>query len=377
MVIKSENMSIISIFPLLLPQKSNFYGYQGFINIQGNEYIFRIELNSSNINSSLKENISIFCSPFLKELLKEQECIIQQRLHQCTNLESFLVEFKEILERVIKKKKQNFILPTISYYSKLLEEIHKIGWDKLINIDETLTKIEIKLKDNCNRNHLIQFQFPSDYPLNPPYCTSDLPKNIEINWYPKKSTLGDIIKQYEKAFEIYQEFWEVVEDIDTNTWILEPEHPSYSSTTRRIALGNHCSLQIHIDPNNSKNIPECYFLGSDSIISQLRDNFNKNLFFWNNQKTLRENLENILEIKFPSPKTSKKTDFNEECGICYSYRFENLIPDKVCDNNKCGKLFHKKCLFEWLRSIPSSRQSFDTIFGECPYCNNSITVKIN
>lgn len=96
MVIKSENMSIISIFPLLLPQKSNFYGYQGFINIQvkkkkyylnkkilkkGNEYIFRIELNSSNINSSLKENISIFCSPFLKELLKEQECIIQQVNH--------------------------------------------------------------------------------------------------------------------------------------------------------------------------------------------------------------------------------------------------------------------------------------------------------
>jgi len=66
-----------------------------------------------------------------------------------------------------------------------------------------------------------------------------------------------------------------------------------------------------------------------------------------------------------------------ECGICYSFRLENNVPDKVCDNPKCAKPFHRQCLSEWLRAIPSSRTSFDTIFGECPYCTNQITCKYN
>jgi E3 ubiquitin-protein ligase FANCL len=158
---------------------------------------------------------------------------------------------------------------------------------------------------------------------------------------------------------------------------------------RRIALGNHCSLQITIDPLRPKAVPETRFLGSDTVIVPLREKFNKNLHQWSNSAGLRANLENVLGVTFPSPKTSKKEDFSMECAvsslifhlrlpnkICYAYRLENAIPDRVCDNLKCGKAFHRLCLFEWLRAIPSSRQSFDTIFGTCPYCSNPITVKM-
>ncbi|XP_035770804.1 E3 ubiquitin-protein ligase FANCL-like [Neolamprologus brichardi] len=68
--------------------------------------------------------------------------------------------------------------------------------------------------------------------------------------------------------------------------------------------------------------------------------------------------------------------FNLECGICYSYRLEAAIPDQVCNDPRCGQPFHQTCLYEWLRALHSSRQSFNIVFGECPYCSKPITVKM-
>ena len=35
-----------------------------------------------------------------------------------------------------------------------------------------------------------------------------------------------------------------------------------------------------------------------------------------------------------------------ECGICYAYRLNDLIPDKVCEDSRCGQSFHSLCLYE-------------------------------
>lgn len=106
----------------------------------------------------------------------------------------------------------------------------------------------------------------------------------------------------------------------------------------------------------------------------------------------------------PSPCTARQD--TQECGICYVYRLEAAVPDRVCDNPKCCRPYHTACLVEWLRAIPApqggsgiletlwgwagvphrhyafryrpapTRQSFDTLFGECVYCQHSITVKV-
>ena len=83
-----------------------------------------------------------------------------------------------------------------------------------------------------------------------------------------------------------------------------------------------------------------------------------------------------------------------DCGICYSYQLYNNnnninneiisnnnknninnIPDIICNNEKCGKSFHTVCIIEWLTSIPTSRTSFGTLFGTCPYCQEAISVR--
>lgn len=93
-------------------------------------------------------------------------------------------------------------------------------------------------------------KLPADYPASTPECSADLPVAFALRWQPKSSTLQDLLEQYQKvsplgyamhsqgkALEQFQDLWDVLEDIDSNTWILEPEHPTYSSLMRRIALG--------------------------------------------------------------------------------------------------------------------------------------------
>lgn len=59
-------------------------------------------------------------------------------------------------------------------------------------------------------------------------------------------------------------------------------------------------------------------------------------------------------------------------GIASLHGF--ATPDQICDNSRCGKSFHHACLLEWLRSTPSTRKSFRTYFGTCPYCSSPISL---
>ena len=66
-------------------------------------------------------------------------------------------------------------------------------------------------------------------------------------------------------------------------------------------------------------------------------------------------------------------DYSVECAICYAYHLDDAVPECACDS--CNKPFHQMCLCEWLRGLPTTHQSFNRLFGECPYCSKSITVE--
>eukprot|EP01126_Amoeba_proteus_P029625 TRINITY_DN2923_c0_g2_i3.p2 TRINITY_DN2923_c0_g2~~TRINITY_DN2923_c0_g2_i3.p2 ORF type:complete len:113 (+),score=32.79 TRINITY_DN2923_c0_g2_i3:907-1245(+) len=110
------------------------------------------------------------------------------------------------------------------------------------------------------------------------------------------------------------------------------------------------------------------------MIQPYKYKLNTNLSRWDYNSTLRNNFQQILEIQFPSRERSESLDLNSECAICYVYKFEDMIPDIVCDGRGCGKAFHGICLYRWLQNT-SNRQSLLTIVGECPYCETKITVK--
>ena len=71
-----------------------------------------------------------------------------------------------------------------------------------------------------------------------------------------------------------------MEDFDNHTWVLEPDKPKRSDLMRRIALGNHCSLQIDVDAKNPRGICECRLFGNEKTVGPLQDLLNKNLMRW-------------------------------------------------------------------------------------------------
>ena len=63
-------------------------------------------------------------------------------------------------------------------------------------------------------------------------------------------------------------------------------------------------------------------------------------------------------------------------AVGYCYKLDGKIPDKTCDDLNCARPFHRACLHEWFRGLPDTRQSFDKLFGKCPYCETDLSVKI-
>lgn len=92
-------------------------------------------------------------------------------------------------------------------------------------------------------------------------------------------------------------------------------------------------------------------------------------------RKLLQNLKNVLEIDFPAHGVLEKSDFSMDCEICSAYQLDSAIPNQVCHNSQCGQL--QIFFYEWLRRLLTSRQSFNIIFGECPYCGEPITLEMS
>ncbi|XP_069810711.1 E3 ubiquitin-protein ligase FANCL isoform X3 [Dendropsophus ebraccatus] len=213
------------------------------------------------------------------------------------------------------------------------------------------------------------------YPYKAPDCCADLPVAFSVSWTPQ-SNIQDIYNQVLSTLESLKVFWDALDEIDRKTWVLEPEKPTRSATMRRIAIGNNVSITIDVDPRHPTMFPESYFLGADHVVQPLKDKLNSNVHLWDPEVGLLQNLKDILEIDFPSRSDFDKSDFTMDCGICYAYRLDSAIPEQVCDDPHCAQPFHQACLYEWLKGLPSSRQSFNIIYGECPYCTKPITLKL-
>ncbi|KAJ8248035.1 hypothetical protein GJAV_G00237470 [Gymnothorax javanicus] len=367
----SENSALLRDNPLLLPLNRERTVYDGFITVQEKDFRIRIILPD---DRQLK-NSKLQCCCRLKWLLHGYLHVIKKRLEHSTDLASFILELKTVLEVAVKRKGVCPAAPPPHYYSRLIGEIESLGWDKLLFLDAELRSLKLRAQDSSGRQHVIAVQLKPKHPAEAPECSADLPLPLNIAWT-LQSTLLDIHTQFLATLESLQEFWAVLDEIDQSTWVLEPENPPRGATMRRIAIGNNVSIKLEIDGRHPKMLPECCLLGAEHAVTPLRSKLNANMHLWNPECSVLQNLKDILEIEFPSPTTHEKSTLSADCGICYSYRLESAIPDQVCSDPRCGQPFHQACLYEWLRSLPSSRQSFNTIFGECPYCSKPVTVKV-
>ncbi|XP_010614185.1 E3 ubiquitin-protein ligase FANCL isoform X1 [Fukomys damarensis] len=369
----ANEVDLLRQFPLLLPQNRKKTVYEGFISAQGRDFHLRILLPE---DLQLK-NARLLCSWQLKTILNGYHQIVQQRMQHAPDLKSFMIELKMILEVALKNRQELCVLPLSSqFYSVLIEDIETLGWDKIVYVDACFSTIKLKAEDASGREHLITVKLKAKHPAESPDCFVDFPVPFSVSWTPQSSLIS-IHSQFLAALESLKAFWDVMDEIDEKTWVLEPQKPTRSATARRIALGNNASINVEVDPRHPTMLPECCFLGADHVVKPLGIKLSKNMHLWDPEYSLLRNLKDVLEIDFPARTILEKSDFTMDCGICYAYQLDGAIPDQVCNNSQCGQPFHKICLYEWLRGLLTSRQSFNIIFGECPYCNKPITLKMS
>ncbi|XP_036291284.1 E3 ubiquitin-protein ligase FANCL isoform X4 [Pipistrellus kuhlii] len=360
-------------FPLLLPQNLAKTVYEGFITAQGRDFHLKILLPE---DLQLK-NARLLCSWELRTILCGYQQIIQQRMKHSPDLMTFMMELKMVLEVALKNKQEMHALPpSPQFYSSLIEEIGIIGWDKLVYVDSSFSTIKLKAEDASGREHLITLKLKAKYPAESPDCFVDFPIPFSVSWT-TQSSIVSIHSQFLAALESLKSFWDVMDEIDEKTWVLDPEKPTRSATARRIVVGNNASIHIEVDPKHPTMLPECCFLGADHVVKPLGIKLSRNIHLWDPENTLLQNLKDVLEIDFPARAVLEKSDFSMDCGICYAYQLDGAIPDQVCDYSQCGQPFHQICLYEWLRGLQTSRQSFNILFGECPYCSKPITLKMS
>ncbi|XP_052767646.1 E3 ubiquitin-protein ligase FANCL-like [Mya arenaria] len=363
-------MNILTDFPYLIPQEPDGFHYNGYISIKNKLFRLEVKLPSS---GNLQDG-QVNCDWKLRQVLGNFSSILKQRLQQCDTLHSFLKELQSVAERQLEKE-TGFEESSSQLCRQLITDIEDLGWEKLAYVDDDFQEIHLAYTDSDGRTHVLKLYINKQYPHEAPKYSVQLPVKFELHWSGARG-LTPSYQHFVCAVQSYQEFWSLVGELDSNTWVLEPEKPAFSARHRRIAIDSSVSVQITVDPVNPRALPDCKFLGSDHAIAPLRQSMNNNISDWDENGSLLKNLEHLLDVKFPSPSTHSKEEFSAECGICYAYRLEDEIPDEVCNDARCHQPFHRACLVEWLRALPSSRQSFNTIFGSCPYCEKAMTVKL-
>ncbi|XP_027179295.1 E3 ubiquitin-protein ligase FANCL isoform X2 [Coffea eugenioides] len=247
-----------------------------------------------------------------------------------------------------------------SFYRRIYSEVEDVGWEHLVRMGEDLTYLSFRVIDKKGRAHILEITLDTDYPKCPPSISADVPHIFNLDWS-RNSKLKDAVVQFQHHVDKLQDFWSTLDDIDRSLWVVDPKDPHFAMSYRQINIGNDCYITLSVNASDPRSLP------------QVKD------------RSFSENLTSILDIELPQPPEVRKDDRQTECGVCYAQYLpiddelgskSGSATDYTCENNNCSRAFHSVCLRDWLRSITTTRQSFDVLFGNCPYCSNPVAVKI-
>nr|SVE73258.1 EOG090X0G12 [Ceriodaphnia reticulata] len=312
-------------------------------------------------------------------LLKNDKYKFDHKIIQtCSSISEFIDKLVFLIKECqqinpLSETKKNM---EIADYSNIVDEIETIGWEKLLSVNHNFTEIRLKMYDSVSRQHVLNVKFTKSVPE----FSAEYPRNINYEWR-EGSTLKEMYTVFCQAAEQYQEFWEVMEELDSGCWVLEPENPSRRDTYRKISIAPNVSLKVDIDPSHPRLFPSITWLGSEVAVFNFRERILDRievLCVWESDLPIHTNLERLLEISLPLKQTFQQDNENHEvtCIICYSERLNGEVPSRTCDNPQCGQSFHIYCLYEWLRGLQqTTRKLGNKVFGTCPFCEQPISCK--
>eukprot|EP00911_Craspedida_sp_UC1_P000934 UC1_evm3s707 len=411
--------TVAGVAPLVLPISSDARNYSGYVTACGRQWKLGIHLP---INGNHRQ-AQLYCEPDLKHLLRGAEAVVRRQLQQAPSIAAFLEGVPALIQRLAS---QTITTDTgartvaaaeghaAAAAAAIVKQLDILGWDAVNEIDENLSTVTLQHTDVAGRVHLLRVTVPPTYPLKALASVADLPLPLyggggnnaaaevkalpvqqsmhqnQQQQYQQQQTLMGLHAQFKRAVERYQTLWDLLDELHSRAWVLDPAHNARGSARRRIALGEGLSLELELNAEDPLGcLPALRLLGPDAIAQPLRRAIATGASRWPQGKGLVAPLEALLGgggggeeglgrgFVLPSPpdESTAVQELNVECGICYVYNLDGDLPEEVCQDKRCRRPFHRSCLVEWLRALPETRQSFDTLFGSCPYCEQPITVK--
>ncbi|KAF9573063.1 hypothetical protein EC968_009023 [Mortierella alpina] len=240
----------------------------------------------------------IYGTEELQEILVGREGQLQQKMDETMDMESFLIELVDTLEAILSAKRaRNDGGEPVAYFSQITEQLDTLGWHRVSHMSQDLSKVQIELCDASGRKHLLTVSFPPGYPTVPLIMEPlDIPKGdsdqglVDQGYLSATSSsksgfqLQSVIQEAEKQLERYREFWDVMQDFDDKTWVIDPEKPTRADRMRR-----------------------------------------------DRRKLPRENLEALLELAngFPSPASATKDEMNIDGSGLFQPLVRASIPSSA------------------------------------------------
>jgi E3 ubiquitin-protein ligase FANCL len=329
---------------------------------------------------------SLTCSPSLWLLLKSKRSILWPKGQEGVSMESFLERLNDIVGAMRTSNKGGSYNHHISSNTnarlilRVVQELSAIGWSHVNYLHPSLRQFHLQIADSTGRMHTMQLALGEDYPMTCPIIGADLPVPIKIQWYPQESNLSTLLTTLRQLLQKCEAYFAICEELHEHAWVLEPQSMQFSVVKRRLALGNHCSVELLLavhDPGST--VPNLQFLGPSHALSPWKDAWEKNKSKWLDKSldglSFLQKLSSLLEQSVPTRQVLEKEE-TLECAICYGIYVDEQLPEVICENSHCSRAFHQDCIGTYFRSGSETRQSFDTIFGECPYCTAPMSVKV-
>jgi len=378
MVNMNDQLLLLKKFPLIVPQNREFTLYRGFIQVGNDEFYIWLHVP---YYPSLKE-LSVKCSWELTVILQGHEKDLKEWTKSCSSLFAYLECLQNLIMQCLENGCAGWCLHSghhllVETYKHIISELECLGMEHVLHISNTLNEVKLQTVDHAGRSHILTLILGMNYPTSPPLIQADLPEQL-IGNMKKGSSLTTIYKSFVQQVALLQRFWDILDEIDHECWVIDPDNPTRKDIYRRIMIGNNVSIQVTIDPLNAAERPDIKFLGSERAITPFQESLTERFQLWSSGDGFIENLKLLLGLSdFPSAPAvtehSQDLVHQGECAICFMARFEGELPSRACDNEKCGMAFHVACLFEWLQTLPTSNKGFTYVRGECPNCSVAIS----
>ncbi|XP_050302478.1 E3 ubiquitin-protein ligase FANCL isoform X2 [Anthonomus grandis grandis] len=283
------------------------------------------------------------------------------------NCHKSIVEVLDSIQRLLKSKVQKQLPDYCIIYRTVLHEYSEFTKFflnlKSCKLKEDLTVVYASATDNGSREHFVEILVDYSKKSSDIFKISecDLPLRDEDNFKPNNS-LTALFDQFVAKIELLQPYFDLMEEFDKNSTVMDPENPKWKESYRRIWLG---ILNLH---------------GPDRLVDPYNEALNGNLEKWVYQENIFQAILDLLGLQvFPKREISAKqvnllVEYGE-CSICFSLRLNEKLPEIICTNKSCEQFYHDECLYNWLISL-NAKRIFNNISGNCPNCEKTISCPV-